>query len=60
MLTFRIKFLLFTILIGVPLTGAAQTTANLSGRVQDTSGAALPGVAVTARRVDTGFERQTT
>ncbi len=60
MLTSRIKFLLLTFLIGVPLTGAAQTTANLSGRVQDASGAVLPGVAVTARRVDTGFERQTT
>ncbi len=60
MLTSRITFLLFTLFLGVPLTGAAQTTANLSGRVQDTSGAVLPGVSVTARRVDTGFERQTT
>ena len=60
LLTSRIRFLLLTLLLGVPLTGAAQTTANLSGRAQDTSGAALPGVSVTARRVDTGFERQTT
>jgi hypothetical protein len=60
MLLTRIKVLLLTLLLGVPLTGAAQTTANLSGRVQDTSGAVLPGVSVTARRVDTGFERQTT
>ena len=37
----------------------AQTTASLSGRIVDTSGAALPGVTVTARRLDTGFERST-
>jgi len=60
MMTSRIRFLLLTLLIAAPLTAAAQTTANLSGRVQDASGAVLPGVVVTARRVDTGFERQTT
>ena len=60
MMTSRIRFLLLTLLIAAPLTAAAQTTANLSGRVQDASGAVLPGVVVTARRADTGFERQTT
>ena len=35
----------------------AQATAQLNGRVADASGAVLPGVTVTATRVDTGFTR---
>ena len=35
----------------------AQATAELSGRVTDTSGAVLPGVSVTATQTDTGFMR---
>lgn len=38
---------------------SAQTTATLTGRVFDPSGAVLPGVTVTARSVDTGFQRVT-
>jgi hypothetical protein len=59
MTTSRKAVLLFTLIFALPLTASAQTTANLSGRVEDTSGAVLPGVTVAARRVDTGFERQT-
>ena len=35
----------------------AQATAQLNGRVSDTSGAVLPGVTVTATQTDTGFTR---
>lgn len=35
----------------------AQATAQLNGKVTDTSGAVLPGVTVTATQVDTGFTR---
>ena len=35
----------------------AQTSATLSGRVLDTSGASIPGVTVTARQTDRGIER---
>lgn len=38
----------------------AQTTATLTGRVLDTSGAALPGTSITARQVETGLQRTTT
>ena len=35
----------------------AQATAQLNGRVSDTSGAVLPGVTVSATQTDTGFSR---
>lgn len=45
-------------LISIPL--AAQTvTGSMQGTVSDRSGAALPGVTVTIRNVDTGLERVT-
>src|ERR1051326_1860867 len=37
----------------------AQATAQISGRVQDTTGAVLPGVEVTATQTDTGIARTT-
>ena len=37
----------------------AQATAQISGTVQDQSGAVLPGVAVTATQTDTGISRGT-
>ncbi|MDH4065864.1 MAG: TonB-dependent receptor, partial [Acidobacteriota bacterium] len=49
-----------TLVLALPFTGSAQTAASLSGRGQDASGAVLPGVTLTARRADTGFERTTT
>ncbi len=36
---------------------AQQTTGNISGRVVDAQGAAIPGVTVTARSTETGFVR---
>ena len=35
----------------------AQATAQLSGTIRDESGAVLPGVTVTAKQTDTGFNR---
>jgi hypothetical protein len=40
-----------------PAANAQTSGANLSGRVQDAEGAALPGVTVTARNNDTGLDR---
>ena len=36
---------------------AQQTTGNISGRITDDQGAAVPGVTVTARNPETGFVR---
>jgi hypothetical protein len=46
--------LCFLLICGV---AEAQSTAELSGRVTDESGAVLPGVTVTATQTDTGFTR---
>ena len=40
-------------------TAWAQSTAQLSGRVTDQSGAVLPGVEITATQTDTGIARNT-
>jgi hypothetical protein len=40
-----------------PVTASAQTTAQISGRVTDASGAVVPGVDVTLTNVDTGVAR---
>ena len=53
-----LSLLLF--LAAAPLVVFAQTTATLAGRVVDATGAALPGVRITTRRIDTGVERATT
>ncbi len=39
------------------LASAQQTAGNISGRVVDTQGAAIPGATVTARSTETGFVR---
>jgi hypothetical protein len=44
------------LLAAVP-TIAQQTTGTLQGRVEDTTGGALPGVNVEARQPDTGYSR---
>lgn len=51
---------LLAALLAFPLAPAASaqiTSATIVGTVSDTSGAALPGATVTARNVDTGFNR---
>jgi hypothetical protein len=60
MRTPRIAVFFLTLVLGWPLTARAQTAASVSGRVQDASGAVLPGVLVTARQMNTGFERTAT
>src|SRR3954454_7143191 len=53
-------FLVLTLLLLIPAVLFAQNTGtNLSGRVADESGAALPGVTVTATNDATGFNRST-
>jgi len=50
----------FVLLASAPSLAWAQataTTGQIEGTVTDESGAALPGVTVTARNADTGFER---
>ncbi|MBI3264501.1 MAG: carboxypeptidase regulatory-like domain-containing protein, partial [Acidobacteria bacterium] len=45
------------LLLTCPAAWAQLSTAQLSGRVSDESGAVLPGVTVTATHADTGFTR---
>ena len=54
----RIIVTMFAIVIGLaaPLL-AQQTTGNITGRVLDQQGAAVPGVTVTAKNPTTGFTR---
>jgi hypothetical protein len=56
----RFVLLLSIFLCAAPRPALGQTTATLSGRVMDATGGVLPGVGVTARRPETGFERSTT
>ena len=51
---------LLALLVAFPLAtsaGAQVTTATIVGTITDASGAALPGATVTARNVETGFNR---
>ena len=51
---------LVLVLLALPAPASAQApTAQISGRVTDTSGAVLPGVTVTATQTDTGLVRTT-
>ncbi len=57
----RVLLLLCLLLIGPPAirSASAQTAASVVGAVSDASGAALPGVTVTARNTGTGLVRST-
>ena len=46
-----------SLLLTCSVAWAQLSTAQLSGRVTDESGAVLPGVTVTAMQTDTGFTR---
>ena len=48
---------LFGLFLTSSVALAQLSTAQLSGRVADESGAVLPGVTVTATQTDTGFVR---
>src|SRR5438309_515081 len=53
---------LFVALLGLLMTSGnawAQATAQISGSIQDQSGAALPGAEITATQTDTGISRKT-
>ena len=43
--------------LAAPAAEAQQTTGNITGRVLDAQGAAVPGVTVTAKNPETGFTR---
>jgi outer membrane receptor protein involved in Fe transport len=47
----------FTVLLSASVAWAQLSTAQLSGRITDESGAVLPGVTVTATQTDTGLTR---
>jgi hypothetical protein len=49
-----------TVLLPASVASAQLSTAQLSGRVTDASGAVLPGVTVTATQTDTGLARSVT
>src|SRR5579871_703595 len=58
------KFLLgiftFALILLSPLPSFAQSTSNIIGTVKDSTGAVVPGAAVTATNTDTGLARQVT
>src|SRR5438093_12902818 len=56
-----VKFFVFVLLVFIAVTGNgwAQSTAQISGTVNDASGAVLPGVEVTATQTETGIARNT-
>src|SRR5437879_2999977 len=54
------SLVLISVLLGAGLVSAQVTTGTISGVVQDPSGAAIPGVAVTVRNVETGTVRTLT
>src|SRR2546425_6725949 len=52
--------LLISVILGGRLVSAQVTTGTISGVVQDTSGAVIPGVSVTVKNLDTGIARSVT
>jgi outer membrane receptor protein involved in Fe transport len=50
----------FSSVVAAPLLRADVTRFDLAGVVQDATGAVLPGVTVSVKNVDTGFQRSTT
>src|SRR5687767_8110470 len=52
-----LSFGVLSLLLSTTVALAQLSTAQLSGRVTDESGAVLPGVTVTATQTDTGFTR---
>ena len=54
---FRAACIALAIALAAPAAMAQQTTGNISGRIVDDQGAAVPGVTVTGKNVQTGFTR---
>ena len=57
--TYSLYLLLFSVLCGGLILHGQETRGTLSGLVSDPSGAAVPGVAVTATEVRTGVKTAT-
>ena len=53
----KIHLVMLALLLALPLTAAAQTTATIVGTITDSNNAILLGAKVTARNVDTGLTR---
>src|ERR671937_2540342 len=57
---FRTMLVGLAVLLAATTASAQLSTAQLSGRITDESGAVLPGVTVTATQTDTGLTRTVT
>ncbi len=55
----RFVCLLLAVLISSPAPAVAQTSATMTGRGLDASGAAVPGVTISARHIERAIERVT-
>src|SRR3989442_4437858 len=55
-----LSVLWFSLILSGQLVSAQVTTGTISGVVQDTSGAVIPGVSITVKNVDTGTARTVT
>ena len=53
----KIIFAMIVIALGTLPASAQQTTGNITGRIVDDQGAAVPGVSVTGKNTQTGFTR---
>ena len=53
----RSAWLVLALVLALAPGAGAQTVAELSGRVADATGGALPGATVTVTQTDTGFTR---
>ena len=56
----KLSLILLGLVLGSQMALAQVTTATISGVVQDSTGAVIPGVTVTVRNVDTGIARTVT
>ena len=53
----RLVTVLFAMCFSIPLHAAAQTSATMAGRVNDATGAVVPGATLTARHLERSIER---
>jgi hypothetical protein len=54
---FTVACAILTLALAAPAAEAQQTTGNITGRILDDQGAAVPGVTVTGKNTETGFTR---
>src|SRR5687767_2961991 len=53
----RLVIVFFLISTVIPFTAAAQTSATMTGRITDSTGAVVPGATITARHLERSVER---